>query len=178
MSVVTHWGHDKMTFFRRHFYTLCTKKLLGGILVSLSPSVCPSVRPASRVRYIAPTVLVGSILYLYILSSNFRGCVACIVSYQISKFEFLAVFQNLKLWLCLVLTWALMWITSMGNHCAAGVSQNTVVLVVLVWFVLKGPINNITTLVQIMAWHRPGDRLLSESIMVSLLMRICVTWLQ
>ena len=32
------------------------------------------VRPASRVRSVAPTVLVGSISYLYILFSNFRMC--------------------------------------------------------------------------------------------------------
>ena len=29
-------------------------------------------------------------------------------------------------------------------------------------FVLKGPINKIPALVQIMAWRRPGDKLLSE----------------
>ena len=34
-------------------------------------------------------------------------------------------------------------------------------------FVPKGPITNITALVQIMAWHRPGDKSLSEPIMVS-----------
>ena len=37
------------------------------------------------------------------------------------------------------------------------------------------PINNISALVQIMAWRRPGDELLSEPMMVSLLMHICVT---
>ena len=42
-------------------------------------------------------------------------------------------------------------------------------------FVPKGPINNIPALVQIMAWRRPGDKPLSEPIMVSLLTRICVT---
>ena len=35
-------------------------------------------------------------------------------------------------------------------------------------FVPKGSINNITGLVQIMAWHRPGDKPLSEPMMVSL----------
>ena len=35
-------------------------------------------------------------------------------------------------------------------------------------FVPKGPINNILTLVQIMAWHRPGDKPSSEQMMVSL----------
>ena len=39
----------------------------------------------------------------------------------------------------------------------------------------KGPINNIPALVQIMAWRRPGDKPLSEPMMVSLLTHICVT---
>ena len=42
-------------------------------------------------------------------------------------------------------------------------------------FVLKGPINNIPALVKIMAWRRPGDKPLSEPMMVSLLTHICVT---
>ena len=42
-------------------------------------------------------------------------------------------------------------------------------------FVPKGPINNIPSLVQIMAWRRPGDMPLSEPMMVSLLTHICVT---
>ena len=39
-------------------------------------------------------------------------------------------------------------------------------------------INNIQALVQIMAWHRPGDKPLSGPMMVSLLMDICFTWPQ
>ena len=35
-------------------------------------------------------------------------------------------------------------------------------------FVRKGPINNIPALVQIMAWRRPGDKQLSEAMMVNL----------
>ena len=42
-------------------------------------------------------------------------------------------------------------------------------------FVPKGPINNIPALVQIMAWRRPGDKPLSEAMMVSLLTHICIT---
>ena len=42
-------------------------------------------------------------------------------------------------------------------------------------FVPKGPINNIPALVQIMAWCRPGDKPLSEPMMVRLPMHICVT---
>ena len=42
-------------------------------------------------------------------------------------------------------------------------------------FVPMGPINNIPALVQIMAWRRPGDKPLSEPVMVNLLTHICVT---
>ena len=42
-------------------------------------------------------------------------------------------------------------------------------------FVPKYPICNTPALVQIMAWRRPGDKPLSEPMMVSLLMHICVT---
>ena len=39
----------------------------------------------------------------------------------------------------------------------------------------KVPINNIPALVQIMAWRRPGDKPLSEPMMVCLLTHMCVT---
>ena len=42
-------------------------------------------------------------------------------------------------------------------------------------FVSKVPIDNIPTLVQIMAWRRPGDKPLSEPMMVSSTLHICVT---
>ena len=42
-------------------------------------------------------------------------------------------------------------------------------------FVPWGSINNIPALVQIMAWRRPGDKPLSEPMMVNLLTHICVT---
>ena len=42
-------------------------------------------------------------------------------------------------------------------------------------FVPKGPINDIPTLVQIMALRRPGDKPLSEPMMGSSLTHICVT---
>ena len=41
-------------------------------------------------------------------------------------------------------------------------------------FVPGGPINNIPALVQIMAWRRPGDKPLSEPMMVGLPTHICV----
>ena len=42
-------------------------------------------------------------------------------------------------------------------------------------FVPKGPINKIPALVQIMVWRRPGDKPLSEPMMIRLLTHICVT---
>ena len=41
--------------------------------------------------------------------------------------------------------------------------------------VSKGTINNIPAWDQILAWHRPGDKPLSEPMMVDLLTHICVT---
>ena len=42
-------------------------------------------------------------------------------------------------------------------------------------FIPKGLIYNIPALVQIMAWHRPGDKPLSEPMIIILLTYICVT---
>ena len=42
-------------------------------------------------------------------------------------------------------------------------------------FVPRGPINNTSTLVQVMAWRRPGAKPLSEPMMVRLPTHICVT---
>ena len=42
-------------------------------------------------------------------------------------------------------------------------------------FVLGGPINDIPALLQVMAWCRPGDKPLSEPMMVRLPTHICVT---
>ena len=55
-------------------------------------------------------------------------------------------------------------------------NENVWILIKIpVKFVAKGPINNIPALFQIMAWHRSGDEPLSETMMVTLLMHICVT---
>ena len=42
-------------------------------------------------------------------------------------------------------------------------------------FVPKGPINNIPALIQIKAWRRPGDKPISEPMMISLPTQICFT---
>ena len=60
------------------------------------------------------------------------------------------------------------------------VNENVGVLIeISLKFVPKGPINNIPALVQIMAWvtawRRPGDKPLSEPMMVCLPTHICVT---
>ena len=48
-------------------------------------------------------------------------------------------------------------------------------IIISLKFVPKGPINYIPALVQIMAWRRPGDKPLSEAMMVRLLTHMCVT---
>ena len=94
------FSHYLASFLSLQYSSLypCTTKLLGGggggggggMLVSLRPSVHLSVCP-SRICSVAPTVLDRSISYLYILSSNFRRCVVCLVS---CKFEFLAILKK------------------------------------------------------------------------------------
>ena len=76
-------------------YTPASTKLKGGILVSSFPSVCMFVFGQNRVRSVSSTILVESISYLHILSSNFRRCVACKVCYKIKKLENLAISWNL-----------------------------------------------------------------------------------
>ena len=56
------------------------------------------------------------------------------------------------------------------------VNENVRILIeISLKFVPKGPINNIPASVQIMAWRRPGDKSLSEPMMVCLPTHICVT---
>ena len=55
-------------------------------------------------------------------------------------------------------------------------NENVQILIkISLTFVPKAPINNIPALVRKMAWRRPGDKPLSEPMMVSLLAHICVT---
>ena len=68
-----------------------------------------------------------------------------------------------------------------GHHFADNVfkciflNENVwILLQISLKFVPNGPINNIPSLAQIMAWRRPGDKPLSEPMMVSLLTHICV----
>ena len=79
-----------------------------------------SVCGQNHVRSVSSTILVRSISYLHILSSNFRRFVACKVCFKVIKFEILANSLNLWLWLCLLLTWDPIWLNSMGNHEAVG----------------------------------------------------------
>ena len=55
------------------------------------------------------------------------------------------------------------------------VSEKFILIEISLKFVPKGPIDNIPALVQLMAWCRPGDKPLSEPMVISLLMYICVT---
>ena len=74
-------------------------------------------------------------------------------------------------------------LTHWGRYKMAAISQTTfsnafswmLSLWISLKFVPKVRINNIPALVQIMAWRRPGDKPLSEPMMVSLPTHICVT---
>ena len=53
-----------------------------------------------------------------------------------------------------------------------------ILISILLKFVPRISVNNIPATIEIMAWRRPGDRQLSEPMMVSLLTNICVTQTQ
>ena len=74
-----------------------------------------------------------------------------------------------------------LWLRQNGYHFTddtfkcISVNENVrVAIKISLKFVLQVPINNIPALVQMMAWHRPGDKPLSDPLVVSLLMRILV----
>ena len=79
------WGSSAwpMKWFTLFVIPPTSTKLKGGILVSPCPSVRLSVCGQNRVRSVSSTILVGSISYLHILSSNLRRCVACNVCFKI-----------------------------------------------------------------------------------------------
>ena len=80
-----------------------------------------SVCGQNRVRSVSSTILIGSISYLHILSSNFRRCVACKVRSKFKNFGEFFIFETLTGWkkyfvFCLLLTWDPIWLNGMGNH--------------------------------------------------------------
>ena len=84
-----------------------------GFTSSVRLSVSLSICPASLVHSAAPTVLVGSISYIYILSNNFWRCVMYQVSRKLSKFEFFGNFFNMCNLLDFVLFWLGIWCQSL-----------------------------------------------------------------
>ena len=101
-------------FIRIFSYSPLQPSWKGGILVSPCPSVRLSVSGQNHVRSVSSTILIRSIAYMHILSSNFRRCVACNDCFKIMA-------NSLNLWfsLCLLLTWDPIWLNGMGNHEAA-----------------------------------------------------------
>ena len=91
MHLITHGGCVMHICVGRlgHSYTPLQRSWKGGILVSPCSSVRLSVCGQNRVRSVSSTLLIRSISYLHILSSNFRRCVACNVCLKL---------KNLQLW--------------------------------------------------------------------------------
>ena len=101
-----------------------TKEWSWLFIIPHTQRSCWGVYPTSHVCSVAPTVLVGSISYLYILSSNFRRCVACKVSCKIWIFGNFLNFDFVLFWLG-IWSESLVWVI-MGQW---GVSQNEGILV-------------------------------------------------
>ena len=69
-----------------------------------------------------------------------------------------------------------------GRHFGDAIIKNTfwnvnvgIPFTIPLKFVSKGPISNIPALVQIMAWRRPGDKPISEPMMLNLPTPVCIT---
>ena len=101
---------------------------------SVRPSVHPSVRPSRIPCPLCSAFSSGWIHFIciHLIKQLQKVCRVQSFWQNCKNLIFGIFFLNLQLWLCLHLTWDLMWITSMGNHEAAGVSQTAGVLVVLV----------------------------------------------
>ena len=104
-------------------YPLLQRSWKGGytgfslyVCPSVHLSVCLSVCGRNR-NSVSSTILVGSISYLHILSSNLRRCVACNACFKINFGEF---FKLVTLTLSFFLTWDPIWLNSTGNHEAVG----------------------------------------------------------
>ena len=69
------------------------------------------------------------------------------------------------------------WTPFCRRHCQINFVNENIYISIKISLTLipKGPINNIPTLVQIMVWHRPGDKPLFEPMVISLLTHIWVT---
>ena len=66
-------------------------------------------------------------------------------------------------------------LTHWGRNKMAAIFQTTISIKISLNFVPKGSINNIPSLVQIMAWCRPDGKPLSEPMMDRSMTHICVT---
>ena len=71
------WPKWVKIYIFNYFYTPRTTECFGGIGFNFSISVCPSGCGQICVCSVSSPIIVGSILYSYTLSSNFRRCVAC-----------------------------------------------------------------------------------------------------
>ena len=126
----TLWRWHFEMYFVDHQFVLfippASTKLKGGILVSPCPSVRLSVCGQNGVRSVSSTILIGSISYLHILSSNFRRCVACNGCFKIKKLE-ICYFDFVFFWLGIRYD-SMVWVIMRWR----GYPQNAGILVVLV----------------------------------------------
>ena len=128
----------------------------------------------------------------YLITSHFNGELFQTNNYFYS-FDPISVWQNIHISLCLCvdyrptntlvhLSFNTLRPRQNGRHFPDDIfkliflNENLCILIeTSLKFVPVGPINNIPALVHIMAWRRPGDKPLSEPMMVSLLTHISVT---
>ena len=83
-TAALHWG-----IILLYLVTPCFNEVEREVYWLLHTGFTLSICGQKRVRSVSSTILVGSISYLHILSSNLRRCVACNVCFKIKKIKIL-----------------------------------------------------------------------------------------
>ena len=173
INIYMRWGNGNFSCVTTHHFNAL------DIFIS-----CPSFFTVNTCVYIAPrNVLQNSICYYDTVSETlcqqcYRFLVHSCVHIEVVRWTASSA-RNSDLWHLVVNT-----LKPRQNGCHFADDTFKCIFLnenfwipITIWleFVPKVPINNISALVQIMAWSRPGDKPLSESMMVSLPTHICVT---
>ena len=126
---------------------------------------------------VLPIVLVPKVICFVVITT------ACGVTSGV-KVVIITAFccQRKKLWFCCIWLLYTLGPRQIGRHfpddifkCIFWYENVWIAIKISLMFVPMSPSNNIPALFQIMAWRLPGDKPLSETMLVSLLTHICVS---
>ena len=187
-SPVLHFTHPPLLFVP-FFNTMCTFQFFLPAIISWTMIVLESFLVTNEHvlrEIILPcqwSVTILTVVYIgYMSSAKWRSFYPGRDELNVYVCAWMFPWRGVRHVCCNILRIYLV-LTHWGRDKMDTISQKCIFLNENVWitikislkFVLKCPIDNIPALVYIMAWWRSGDKPLSEPMMISLLMHICVT---